>query len=64
MSNKHKPRNVNRFVRLREAVERLIDAEIDSSWSGAGTPEDMAFIELELVKARIAYESALGEVIK
>lgn len=49
----------NRLVR---AVNRLLNAEEADSWSGAGRPEDIPRIRLELVRARAGFEKVLEDI--
>jgi hypothetical protein len=48
--------------KLREAVKRLVKAEIDDSWKGGGDPDDIPGIERELELARGNYKRRLGDV--
>lgn len=47
---------------LERAVRRLIRAEIEESWSGAGHPEDIPDIEDELKSAKKALRALLDKL--
>lgn len=44
------------FAQLKRAVTRLVKAELENAWKGAGHPEDYKAIEFELEAARYNYE--------
>lgn len=43
---------------LKRAVRRLIKAELEEQWSGAGYPGDAAIVIAELKSAKAAYKLA------
>lgn len=48
-------------ARIDKVVQRLIKAELEDSWKGGGDPEDIPDIELELRRAKRAYEKLLED---
>lgn len=46
--------------RLNIAVRRLVAAEIQDTWAGAGDPADIPIIERELEEARKRYRDELN----
>jgi hypothetical protein len=51
--------NVQKTNELRVAIAKLVEAEINESWSGAGDPNDIDIIHEELLAARAAVEKLL-----
>lgn len=48
--------------KLMRAVRRLVDAELNDSWKGAGDPADIPAVEKELTLAKLAYRLVIAEV--
>lgn len=48
---------------INDALERLIDAAIEDSWSGGGAPEDIPAKAQELVDARENLQNVLNQAI-
>jgi hypothetical protein len=48
-------------ARIDKVVQRLIKASVEDSWKGGGDPDDWDEIELELKRAKRAYEKLLEE---
>ena len=55
--------NVQKASQLRVAIAKLIEAEINESWSGAGDPNDIDIIHEELLEARAVVEKLLKSPI-
>lgn len=47
---------------LRRLARRLVDAELDNAWRGAGPPEDIPVIERALREARERFNAKLKEL--
>lgn len=52
------------ILKLRAAVKRLVKAEVEYAWRGAGHPEDIDGIERERLAARQAYHEAVAALEK
>lgn len=48
-------------ARIDKVVQRLIKASVEDSWKGGRDPDDWDEIELELKRAKRAYEKLLEE---
>lgn len=53
---------VSTFIALKRAVTRLVKAEVDHSWMGAGDPADYIAIQQELDNAQSNYKYQLERV--
>lgn len=51
--------NVDKANELRVAIAKLVEAEINESWSGAGDPNDIDIIHNELIEARAEVDRLL-----
>lgn len=49
-------------TRLKAAIDRLIEAEVQDSWKGGGDAESIPHIEEELVEAKKALNLILKEI--
>lgn len=47
---------------LNAAHQRVVDAEVADSWSGAGDPAGVVECELELIKAKMEWEKFMEGV--
>ena len=54
--------NVDKANELRVAIAKLVEAEINESWSGAGDPNDIDIIHDELIEARADVEKLLNSL--
>lgn len=50
------------IAKLKIIVNRLVEAEINDTWKGAGDPDDIDNIEKELLLARAAFNKFLEKV--